>query len=680
MKLDPRDPKESSETPLPPAQRLAPRAHQGGLKRLTNHLADFATRVDGGVATIAGLSLPVVLGFTGLALEYSQMVVVRSEAQRTADLASHAGAVAYARDSGEDAMVDAAKAIARLNGFADSEIAVEFDTSFSTASGGAVRATITAPRPLFLPRLVGGDAKVDVVASAVAGALSGAPACIQALDPSGSGITLSGGTSLHTAECGVASNAGVEASCGASIITKAVSYDSADSPEKGKCKTITSPDGSPPQIVRRPSPDPLAGSDAIQLASAQMARTAALEPPEDVVVAPGPNIEFGWNQGTTIAQAEAVGCTASFADANSEWTFSCPPGQTTVNIGNVTLGGGLRLRFNPGASQDVVYNISGSIQNGGSSMSFAGGTYNVAQGIFTGGGTNTEFGAGTYRIGRSSTNCSGANYSICTSSRISFAGPSEFVLPYGVRTEGGAVMTLGTGTGNSFRLGPSSRDDAISIGGGSQIYMGDVDDGVFEVAGWITGGNGGSCIEFPAADLHEINGSIKASGAIRFGAGTYAVSGYVHLGGDGGGNSACKGETISVEAIDTTFLISAEGPEPGNWGCDDQAFCVSSGYSDVKVSSPDTGPFADIALVGPLDPMNSAGATFRAGARDGIVTGSAYFPNGPITLAGGASASGGDGGCLQIIAAEITMTGGASLASDCNFLGAGAIAQVAILK
>jgi hypothetical protein len=659
--------------------------HAGGATlwpadRLRRYLGSFIKRDDGAVAIIVGLAAPVLLGSAGLALEYSQLLVVRAEAQRTADLASHAGAVAYARSDGDDAMVAAAKAVARLNGFADSEINVVLDTSFSTASGAAVRATITAPRPLFLPRLVGSDAEVDVVASAVAGSLSGAPACIQALDPDGSGITLSGGTSLHTAKCGVASNAGVEASCGTNIITKALSYDSEKSPVKGKCDTIKTADGTPPQIVRRPSPDPLAGSDAIQFARLQMARTEELEEPDELDVDEGTDIHFGSNQSATESRAASIGCTATFASANSEWTFSCP-GLSTVNLGNVTLGGGLKLRFNPGASSGVVYNISGQILNNGSKMVFADGIYNVGKGVTTGGGSITEFGAGTYRIDFSEDSCEGgARFSICNKSQLYFAGPSDFYLPGGIRNEGGAVMTLGTGTGNNFQIGPSSDDDAVSIGGGSQLYMGDVDDGVFEVYGWINGGDGGSCLELPAASLHEINGSIAASGAIRFGAGLYVVEGYVHLGGNGGGNSSCKGETVSVEAIDTTFLVSAKGHEPSNWGCSDQAFCVSSGYKDVQFRAPLTGLFADIAVVGPLDTSREEGATFRAGASDGVVTGAVYFPNGPITLSGGASASGGEGGCLQIIAAEITMTGGASLASDCDFAGAGTIAQVAILR
>lgn len=676
--MDP-DSKGNRTTLLPLATGLAPKVLPARSVWPTGVLSAFARRETGAVAVIAGLAIPVLLGFTGLALEYGQLLVVRAEAQRTADLASHAGAVAYSRTGSTGPMVNAARAVARLNGFSDGEIVVELDTSFATASGEAVRATITAPKPLLLPRLVGGDASVDVVASAVAGAMGGDPACIQALDPSGSGITMSGGASVVTEKCAVASNAEVKAPCGTSIITESLSYDAGPHPLPEWCKTIRAPDGGEAQITRRSTPDPLAGSAAIALAADQIALTAALSPPDDVVVATGPDIDFGWNQNATIAQAEAVGCTASFTYTGNTWTFACP-GLTTVNIGNVTLGGGLTLRFNTGAPQATVYNLSGGIRNNGARMTFAGGTYNVAKGINTGGGSITEFGAGSYRVGRSTQSCGGAYYSICNTSRLFFDGPSEFVLPGGVRNSGGALLTLGTENGNSFRFGPASNGNAISVGGGSQTYMGDADGGVFEAAGRIDGGGGGSCLMFPAAELHQINGSIIASGAIRFGAGFYAINGYMHLGGNGGGSAMCGGETISVVAEDTTFVISAAGTEPSGWNCRGQAFCVTAGYSNVRFTAPQSGLFTDLAVIGPLDPSRSAGALFAAGASGSQMWGALYVPNGPITLSGGASANAGAAGCLQMIGAEITMSGGTSAASECNLPQSGGAGQVALLR
>ncbi len=666
----------------PPSRkkRVATRAMPSTDIGSSRSLASFSTQDDGAVAVIAGMAIPVLLGFAGLALEYGQVLGVRADAQRTADFASHAGAVTYSRTGDGEAMVNVARSVARLNGFENAEIAVMLDPSVPTANGSAVRATITTPKALYLPPLVGGDASVDVVTTAVAGALGGAPACVQALDPDGSGITLSGGTSLASSDCSIASNAEVAAPCGTSIVTDSLSYDSNSAPATGGCNTIVTPEGETSDIARRPTTDALAGSDPILLAQSQMASTAALTAPDDVVVANGPDIEFGWTPSTTTAQAAAVGCSATFASSDNTWTFACP-GQSTVNLGNITIGGGITLRFNPGGAQSIVYNISGGIQNTGTRMTFAGGTYNIAKGISTGGGSVTEFGAGTYNIGRSDQGCNWGSdrYSICNTSLLSFEGPSAFSLPGGAMNTGGSTLTLGTGNGNSFRFGPSSGGDAISLGGGSQTFMGDADGGLFEVAGHIDGGGGGSCLVIPAADLHEIRGSLLASGAIRFGAGLYAVDGYMHLGGDGGGSADCEGETISIHAKNTTFLIAANGTEPSGWECGGQAFCVSAGYSNVRFTAPQSGHYADLAVIGPLDASRNEGALFAAGASGNVVSGAVYFPNGPITTSGGASASA-DGGCLQLIGSEITLSGGTSVASECDLPQSGGIGDVVLLR
>jgi len=666
----------------PPSRkkRVATRAMPSTDIGSSRSLASFSTQDDGAVAVIAGMAIPVLLGFAGLALEYGQVLGVRADAQRTADFASHAGAVTYSRTGDGEAMVNVARSVARLNGFENAEIAVMLDPSVPTANGSAVRATITTPKALYLPPLVGGDASVDVVTTAVAGALGGAPACVQALDPDGSGITLSGGTSLASSDCSIASNAEVAAPCGTSIVTDSLSYDSNSAPATGGCNTIVTPEGETSDIARRPTTDALAGSDPILLAQSQMASTAALTAPDDVVVANGPDIEFGWTPSTTTAQAAAVGCSATFASSDNTWTFACP-GQSTVNLGNITIGGGITLRFNPGGAQSIVYNISGGIQNTGTRMTFAGGTYNIAKGISTGGGSVTEFGAGTYNIGRSDQGCNWGSdrYSICNTSLLSFEGPSAFSLPGGAMNTGGSTLTLGTGNENSFRFGPSSGGDAISLGGGSQTFMGDADGGLFEVAGHIDGGGGGSCLVIPAADLHEIRGSLLASGAIRFGAGLYAVDGYMHLGGDGGGSAYCEGETISIHAKNTTFLIAANGTEPSGWECGGQAFCVSAGYSNVRFTAPQSGPYADLAVIGPLDASRNEGALFAAGASGSVVSGAVYFPNGPITTSGGASASA-DGGCLQLIGSEITLSGGTSVASECDLPQSGGIGDVVLLR
>jgi len=140
------------------------------------------------------------------------------------------------------------------------------------------------------------------------------------------------------------------------------------------------------------------------------------------------------------------------------------------------------------------------------------------------------------------------------------------------------------------------------------------------------------------------------------------------------------GESISIAATDTTFLISAVGTEPSGWACRGQAFCVTAGYSNARFAAPQSGPFTDLAVIGPLDPSRRAGALFAAGASGSQMSGALYFPNGPITLSGGASANAGATGCLQLIGSEISMSGGTSVASQCNLPQSGGTGQVALLR
>lgn len=296
MTRHPRTQRRTTPLPVPGGTQDAPRSGPA------RDLAAFARHEGGAVAIIAGIALPVLLGFAGLALEYGQILAVRAEAQRTADFAAHAGAVAYVRTGGTGPMTDAARGVARLNGFGADEIVVELDTTAPGGADMAVRATITKPKRLYLPQFVGGGTSVDVVTSAVAGTTGGDPACIQALDADGSGVTMSGGTTLRADECGVASNAEVAAPCGTQIITSSLSYNSGSDPLENNCgggDPIIDPDGNPPKVSREPTTDPLAGMAALGTAVTQMTDTASLSAPSGATsstVPSGPDIHFAYNE------------------------------------------------------------------------------------------------------------------------------------------------------------------------------------------------------------------------------------------------------------------------------------------------------------------------------------------------------------------------------------------------
>ena len=583
-------------------------------------MRSFAADQRGSVSIVGALMLPVLLGMSGLALEFGGSLLAKAETQRVADLAAGAGAIAYARSQNSSEMTLAAQSIAILNGVAREQIGVTLEASPISPGAQAVRATITVRHPLVLARVLNAQQYLDVKVDALAATVEAEPACIQALDPAGSGVTLSGGTAVVANDCVVASNATVTAPCGTAIWAVAVNYNSAAAPTQ--CHNILTSLLAPAPLVKTVTPDPLAGLDAISTAAARVTAVTAMTAP---VVAAGGNILFGWDLLATKAQAVAVGCVATFF--LSTWTVTCP-GKTTVNMGSITIAGGLTLNFAVGAPITTIYNFSGRIENsGGSIMKFGPGVYNVAQGIIAAGGVRTEF------------------------------------------------------TGGSFRVGPATGGNAITVGGGATLIMGSttVTGGVFQIVGNVVT-DGGSCVVVGAALNHDILGAIKASGAMVFGAGVYTIDGYLHLGAAAGGSVLCNGALlVSMQAIDTTFVLSGRGVPTGSVACANQAFCASAGYSNMKLVAPTSGPFAKLAMIGPLNPSVHSGASFQAGALGSQISGAFYFPNGPLSMSGGASAGGGSG-CLQLIASKVTLSGGSTAASTCFAPAAGTTSSVRLLE
>jgi len=568
-------------------------------------LRRFAWDRRGSVSIVGALMLPILLGMSALAVEYGGAVLVKVETQRVADLSANAGASAYARRQNNSEMTMAAEGVAILNGLARENVRVTLEPSPVMPGAMAVRVTITTQRTLILARVLDTREFLDVEVDALAVAVAGEPACIQALDPSGSGVTLSGGTSVTADECVIASNARVTAPCGTHITATAVNYGSAAVPSQ--CNNISTASGGAAPLNNMQTPDPLAGNAAIGLATARIATAAAMTGP---AIATGDDIHFGWNQSATRNQATAVGCVATFA--SSTWTLTCP-GRTSVNLGNITIGGGLTLNFGSGGAATTVYNFSGGIHNGGGSvMLFASGIYNIAKGITVPDGSRTEFAAG------------------------------------------------------SFRVGPANDGNAIDMNGGATLVMGSTitTGGTFQIVGNVET-DGGTCLVFGAAANHDIRGYISASGAVVLGAGVYTFDGYFHLGSSNGGSASCNGTYGSLMATDVTIILSGRGAPTNGWQCRDQAFCAAAGYSNMVLRAPSTGPFAKFAVIGPQNISVNSGAAFTSGASGSQISGAFYFPNGPISLSGGASASGGSSGCLQIIGSVVTLSGGTTLASEC---------------
>lgn len=640
----------------------------------------FSRDERGGVLIIGALALPLVLGGASLVTEYGLALVTKAQHQRVADMAAYGGALAYMRNQSESDMRSAASRLAVLNGVGAGKLTVALVDSPRTAGAKAVSVTINDTQPLFLAQVLNLDTNLEIASASLAEVGSSQQAgCMLALSGTETGITLSGGTQVTAKSCVVASNSTITLPCGTKITTIGATYNSTVPSICQWQPTLVTPAGANVTPVKTATPDPLAGNKSVATAVARFATVKAMTAPAMPSVASGQDIEFAWDQNKTKAQAVAAGCTASWAQPL--WTLNCGS-KTTLNFGTITVGGGINVAFNVQAGSGTTYNFSGPVSNTGSQMQFGPGTYNMAKGFTTGGGTTTTFGAGTFRIGRSDSGCNGgARVSICNTSTLTFGGPSTFELVGGFMNTGGATLTLGSGTANSYRLGASSSGDAIIVGGGSKTVMGDATgaNSVFEAVGHINGGGGGSCLVVPAARQHDIEGNFLASGNVYLGTGIYTVDGYFALGANGGGGGASCNGTTSVTGNDVSLVISgAQTPSSGS--CKGYAFCIAAGYSGVRLVAPTTGTMARLAVIGPQDAARTAGALFTEGGSNGVVSGAFYFPHGPLVMNGGASTGGLSDGCFHPIASRITLSGGTSQVSECIGGAASGGGKVAIVQ
>ncbi|WP_232375765.1 pilus assembly protein TadG-related protein [Mesorhizobium comanense] len=670
-------------------------------------LRRFLQNRDGNVLIVSALVLPLLIGMAALVTEYGGALVERADNQRVADLSAYAGALAYNKNQSTDQMTATAVSVAVLNGVPAGNVQVSLVASPKTAGVNAVSVSINTYKTLLLARVMSDRQQLQIYANSVAeiGAKPQTPGCMLALDGTQTGITLSGGTSISAPKCTVSSNNTVTVPCGTSISAIGVNYNSAAAPSQ-PCNGITGPGGAAAVITKTSTPDPLAGNSAVTAAVARFSTVAAMSAataPAAPTNTTGTNIDFAWDQTATTNAAIAAGCTASWSQPT--WTFSCGS-KTTVNLGTVTIGGGINLNFATSGAATTVYNFAGDFTTSATTnfgpgtynfaktlttagtTTFGAGTYNIGKqvttagtttfgagafnftkGLTTGGGGTTTFGAGTFKFGMSDNTCGGtARVSLCNTSTLTFGGPSTFELGGGLNNTGGSTITFGSGTSNSYKIGPGGNGDAITLGGGSKTVMADAtSSGVFQVVGNVNGGGGGSCFVIPATAQHDVEGNFIASGAVLLGAGVYTIDGYFALGGSGGGSASCGGSTISVSGTNVTLVLSGKA-KSNSGSCSGYVFCVAAGYSNIVLTAPQTGATAKLAVIGPTSTSVTAGATFAEGGSNAQISGAFYFPYGPIIMNGGSSVLGSASDtskCLQMIGSRITLSGGTAAASEC---------------
>lgn len=625
------------------------------------------------VATVFALVLPVLLGFAALVAEYGSILVIEANNQRVADLASYAGALAYSNTSAADkdgAATTEATRLAAMNGVANSNITVSVVPSPRTPSASSVRAAVTTGYNLAIAKALSSTASVPVNTDAYTDvAVEVVDTCILATSGVGTGITLSGGTALSAPTCAANSNAKVEVPCGTTLTASVLTYGTTYS------DCTWTPNVTADSKTQATTTDPFLGNSGIATMNARIATVNSNTPPSAPTPPTGLDVNLAYSDPTLPS-----GCTDSRSGGTHNIT--CANGGT-YNFGNVSTGGGTTINFATAGDGTSTYNFSGTVNLTGSTHTFGKGTYNFAKGINVGGGSTTTFDKGTFNMGRSTIQCNGAGYySICaTGTTMVYRGASTFSLSSGISVPGGYTLWMGfdqytgsgatlTGannlTGNSYRIGPSSNGNAIYVGGGGKLYMADASASgkVFEADGDFNGAGGGSCTYLPAAAQHDIDGNMIISGAVALGDGVWTIDGYMALGAAGGGGGGCNGTTISVVGNSVNIMLSGIAT-PGSGSCQGKVFCIAAGYSGVVLKAPTTGALAQLAVIGPQSSSYSGGALFSEGGSGAKVNGAFYFPNGTVTLSGGASAADTAGGCFQVVGTSVTLTGGTTLASAC---------------
>ena len=639
-------------------------------------LRAFAGRREGSVSVVTAVSLPILIAITGFVAEYGNGLLHKIEDQRVADAAAFAAATAYGASS-SNSITSVVDAVATMNGVPTSAISAALATSPTGDGNQAVEVSVTTQSPLLLSKVLGNSqANLNVTATSYAEIKGGAPGCIIALNGSGSGVSLSGGTSVSASACAIASNASITDPCGPTITTIAVDYGTT-APSVG-CNGIQAPSGKSLSTRRTTTTDPIAGTTQLAAATGTLTTLAGLSYPGAVTTPIGTDVAFKYKAATL-----PPGCSDSW-DGSKTHTVTCA-GNGPFDFGAITTQGGLTINISATGAAPV-FNFSGLINMTATSLTFGAGAYNLAAGIETGGGTTTSFGAGTFNIGSGTFSCNGSTgYSICnTGTSLTFGGPSTFNIQGGVYNSGGETLVLGDGTTNSFDIGKASDGNSFAQGGGAITTFADATgaNDIFQMQGNLNvASGGGSCLTVSAATNHYIGGYFSSAGGTTMGAGVYTVNGYFALGPNGGGDVTCNGTAIGLNGTNVTLVIGGASTisESVNGVTQNLSFYMGAGYSNVTLMAPTTGPTANLAVVGPQS--GSAGAALAEGASGADFSGAFYFPTESIGMDGGSGlGSFGANQCLMLVGSQVTMSGGATLASSCQGFGAGTNSTVVLVQ
>ena len=320
----------------------------------------------GSISILAAFVLVGAVGVSALALEYGHGLLQKTENQRAADLAAYGGALVYGSTGSSSDATSVANNIVALNGLSG-DATPSVVTSPTGDGNNAVEVTVTSNVPLLLARVLTTSTTLPVSATAYAEMKADAPGCIIALSSAGSGVSLSGGTSITADNCAVASNNAVTLTGSAKITTKNIDYGTSYSTGGGS--SIAPPSGtasvtyskvttSDPSSPSSGSP----GSTEVTNATAHLGfntsggcagaagtvcaiASATPAVPSGTAPTGGTAVSFAYR--AVLATGLPSGCSDAYA--SSTHTVTCT-GAGPFNFAALSFSGGLTINFTGSAS------------------------------------------------------------------------------------------------------------------------------------------------------------------------------------------------------------------------------------------------------------------------------------------------------------------------------------------
>jgi hypothetical protein len=605
----------------------------------------------GSVAVLVAAGAAFMVAAGGISLEIGNAYMTRTQTQRIADMAAYAGGTAYMNNnSSTTAMNAAVQRIATLNGLSATAITASIVVSPSGDGKNAVFATATTAVTLALTSMIRNSSTMAVHASAYAEVSNSGQACIIGLTTTGNSVTEDGGATVTGTSCAVAAANNLSISGGSRLTALGVYTVGTVSNTGGSTITTTPTAGNINQGVAASSvTDPVHASGVLTMPFATLGSLSGS------VAAPttpaGVTLTFDYSCTARNTPSTDPAC-AYYTSSGNYTTGSLPCTGGSYAINSISVSGGVNV--NIGTTAGCNYTVASGISDNGSSLQITGtvGNFFVNGGISAGGGTTLTLpSASTWWV----YNSSGSGISIGGSSVFTLGAAATVEVHgssgnYSVTNGGGSTMTMTAGT--YLMDGPVSLSGIVNwnTSGSSPVTR------MYSTGSTLTTGSSGGPFTFGGGNYY-VNGAVSIGAApVYFGNALLEINGNLTV---SSGGSLCATPAPCSSGTATMTII-------------DNGVNTFSGGSTTHVVAPASGATVGIAGIALASNYTAAGTYSQvfSGGTSGSWAGVIYFPNTGVEYSGGASTAG--GGCFEIVASLVYMTGGTTTATTCSGYGASA--------